>query len=267
MSRVNIANIEQNNIKQIIEDLIISFKFTLKKLNIVFKINPASTYNYIFTLPNNYVCIQRKYQIVSDDPFNIKYGFIFDNLESMRWNIEPSIITPNVTFTTEQGTFSGNYIKTTYVFFQIQNLHDTDVLQVKLDVDVILVDESYYKEILFPLMSAKYQSVNARITEIRQRKQYEEFLPTYKYGTLPNPDYSETINFNYRCKTCGAKVEARFNAFNDLYSLKFRDEHLFNNKSQWAFWGGKPHIDCPFFRLLNKADYDNAVSNGEIEQI
>ena len=240
--------------KDIIDDM--ALVELIRPSQVAYKVALAATATgeYVFSVPDGKYCLTQEFELYSDDPPNASFKVTVDDALLFDWRN----LVPNRGPVTREEKFSGGWVKKSFLKFEFRNDHAVDSVVFQVRAEAMLIDEGDFTGFLWPLLESRYAHYVARALEVEGRGdgKVEYPISSKGFGAAPNPP---NINANRRDPKTKGRAEVSFSG--DVVSrVKFRDD-----PAGPAFWGQGEQ--SPLFTLTTRAEYNQAVAAGTIEEI
>jgi len=226
-------------------------------------VGPGASWTGVISLPPNRYCVQRVFEIYSQDPENSKYGWRIDSVDPAKESVPLHIVVPNVAPNTERSIFGRWWVKTKFLYLMLENIHPTDTIVFRVRAWAQYTTPETYENFIDPVFTAQLRKLEARAEYLRTGRFPPSPLPVR--GSLPGPTKSPPpIDPTYECLECHSPAEVVFRPDGRPQKVDFRDRMALEGKSP-AFWG-EAH-PCPLLQITSKPQAQSLVSQGLIKEV
>jgi len=223
----------------------------------------GATWSGTISLPPNRYCVQRVFEIYSQDPEHSKIGWRIDSVDPARESVPLHIMVPNVAPCTERSIFGRWWVKRKFLYLMLENTHPTDTIIFRPRAWAQFTTPDTYTELISPIFDGQLAHFEARAEFLRTGEFVRPAVPIKAYSS--SPGRLTPIDPTYVCRECGSKEEVRFRPDGRVEHIEFRDRMALEAKPP-AFYG-QAHADCPLLKITSKAEADASVAKGLLEEV
>jgi len=231
-------------------------KPTLVHYNIEIPANSSGTAT--ISLPEDKICPQRVFDVWSERPKYVKYGWRIDSTTVTGKSVPKHFMVPNKNPYTERNVWGRRWVKKEFLYYMYENTHNTDSILHRPTAWAQFIEGDDWEEYLEPFMWGKVRDIQTRGRWLRTGKKE---IPEKPLSMAPSPrtEFPEA-DPTYRCLECGSVLEIDFEERN----FDFVDQmaHEGSGRAQY----GDPHPDCPLLSPTEE-NLERALDEGEIEEV